>query len=62
MVERKEPKIISGWAISVTWDDGTEELIADMPSDVASCIDGWLDEYQFEVNNEVVGVANKGGN
>lgn len=40
---------ITGWSINITWSNGKEEVLLDMPDDVASTIDEWLMELEEEV-------------
>jgi len=40
---------ITGWNINITWSNGKEEVLLDMPDDVASMIDEWLSELEEEV-------------
>lgn len=37
-----QKKSVTGWSLSVTYDDGSEGSIADVPNDVAQVIDAWL--------------------
>jgi hypothetical protein len=44
-------KRITGWSISVVWDDGTEEALAEMPYFVSRHVDDWLTQVE-EMNSE----------
>ena len=51
----KPKKHIVAWSISAVWDNGEEEQIIDIPSDVSQPIDDWLtevEEQQLEFNGE----------
>ena len=37
---------ITSWAISVTWQDGTEQVLADVPEYVAQEVDQWLTQVE----------------
>lgn len=53
-IEQPKKRIIA-WSIAVVWDNGEEEQIIDIPSDVSQPIDDWLtevEEQQLEFNNE----------
>ena len=39
-------KTIKGWALNLAWSDGTEEILIDLPDDVAENIDNYLTEYE----------------
>jgi len=39
-------KTITGWALNLAWSDGTEEILIDVPDDVAENIDNYLNEYE----------------
>ena len=39
-------KTIKGWALNLAWSDGTEEILIDVPDDVADNIDNYLTEYE----------------
>ena len=39
-------KKIKGWALNLAWSDGTEEILIDVPDDVAENIDNYLTEYE----------------
>lgn len=39
-------KTIKGWALNLAWSDGTEEILIDVPDDVAENIDNYLTEYE----------------
>ena len=45
---------ITSWTISVSWDNGTKEMISDMPDDVADAVDGWLSEVERRKNERYV--------
>ena len=34
-------KTIKGWALNLAWSDGTEEILIDVPDDVAENIDNY---------------------
>ncbi len=56
-LEKDKPKTrIVAWSITAVWDNGEEEQIIDIPSDVSQPIDDWLteieEEQQFEFNGE----------
>jgi hypothetical protein len=56
-LEKGNPKTrIVAWSITAVWDNGEEEQIIDIPSDVSQPIDDWLteveEEQQFEFNGE----------
>lgn len=55
-LEQDKPKTrIVAWSISAVWDNGEEEQIIDIPSDVSQPIDNWLtelEEQQLEFNGE----------
>lgn len=35
-------KRISAWSVNVVWEDGTEEVLTDIPQYVATEVDAWL--------------------
>ena len=39
-------KTIKGWCLNLAWSDGTEEILIDLPDDVAENIDNYLTEYE----------------
>ena len=39
---------ITGWKLVITWEDGTEEALADIPDWVAKRVDQFLDELEEE--------------
>ena len=41
-----ETKTIKGWCLNLAWSDGTEEILIDLPDDVAENIDNYLTEYE----------------
>jgi hypothetical protein len=41
-------RIITNWALSVEWNDGVQEELLDLPTDLAQAIDDWLTELQEE--------------
>ena len=52
--KRKEivmSKIIH-WTIKITWSDGEEEYLSDIPDAIAKPIDSYLDEIQNRQNEE----------
>ena len=53
--DKSKTRIVA-WSISAVWDNGEEEQIIDIPSDVSQPIDDWLteieEEQQFEFNGE----------
>ena len=49
--ESKMKKIIH-WTIKYTWDDGTEEYVADIPDYVAKYVDEFLNSLEISKNNE----------
>ena len=56
-LEKDKPKTcIVAWSITAVWDNGEEEQIIDIPSDVSQPTDDWLteieEEQQFEFNGE----------
>lgn len=55
-LEQEKPKTrIVAWSIAAVWDNGEEEQIIDIPSDVSQPIDDWLtelEEQQLEFNGE----------
>jgi hypothetical protein len=42
---------ITHWTVKVTWEDGREEYLDDIPNYVASAVDDYLTELE-EVENE----------
>ena len=55
-LEQNKPKTrIVAWSISAVWDNGEQEQIIDIPSDVSQTVDNWLtevEEQQLEENEE----------
>ena len=43
---RYSRKTIKGWCLNLAWSDGTEEILIDLPDDVAENIDNYLTEYE----------------
>lgn len=48
-----EPLRIMGWNINITWTDGTNETIADLPDDVSQGIDDYLTDLETEKAHEL---------
>lgn len=48
-IDNKGDLRITGWSINITWSNGKEEVLLDMPDDVAETIDEWLSELEEEV-------------
>ena len=55
-LEQEKPKTrIVAWSIAAVWDNGEQEQIIDIPSDVSQTVDNWLtelEEQQLEENEE----------
>lgn len=55
-LEQDKPKTrIVAWSIAAVWDNGEQEQIIDIPSDVSQTVDNWLtelEEQQLEENEE----------
>ena len=55
-LEQDKPKTrIVAWSIAAVWDNGEQEQIIDIPSDVSQTVDNWLtevEEQQLEFNGE----------
>jgi hypothetical protein len=45
-------KRITHWTIAITWEDGKQEFIDDIPNYVASAVDEFLNELEEEENEE----------
>jgi hypothetical protein len=45
---------ITHWTIKVTWEDGREEYLDDIPSWVASPVDDYLTELEADNDEEAV--------
>lgn len=50
-VDNKGDLRIIGWNINVTWSNGKEEYLSDIPDDVAGMVDEYLVEVEDEVND-----------
>lgn len=48
-VDNKGDLRITGWNINITWSNGKEEVLLDIPDDIAQSIDEWLMELEEEV-------------
>ena len=48
-VDNKGDLRITGWSINITWSNGKEEVLLDIPDDIAQSIDEWLMELEEEV-------------
>lgn len=48
---QKEAKKIAHWTIKITWDDGREEYLDDIPNWVASSVDEFLNEVEASEND-----------
>ena len=42
-------KKIMAWSVNVVWDDGTEEVLTDVPTYVALDMDEWLTELEDNI-------------
>ena len=45
-------KTETAWSVNVVWSDGTEEVLADMPSYVSREVDNWLTHLEEDINAE----------
>jgi len=45
-------KTVTAWSVNVVWSDGTEEVLADMPSYVSREVDNWPTHLEEEINAE----------
>lgn len=46
-IDEKGDLKITGWNITITWNNGEEEVLLDIPSDVAHTVDDWLNELEY---------------
>lgn len=49
-VDKKGDLRITGWSINVSWSNGKEDILLDVPDDIAQGIDEWLMELESEEN------------
>jgi len=50
-VDNKGDLRIVGWSINLSWSDGKENVLVNIPDDIAGMIDEYLTEVEDEVND-----------